>query len=173
MESNADINPWGCLHLIIYFLIMLILGFILALFGSCRSVQYVPVETIKHDSIYINKHDTIKFTKIKTEKEYVYEKDSSSVVLDEQGKILKNEIWHNKLIIKEKNDSLNYYKALTDSLYAVKQKTEQVPVVVEKELTKWQKRFITIGKVSTGIGIGLLIVGLIWFIIWIKRKLGK
>lgn len=168
-----DMNPDGCFALIVFFAMMLIAGIVLVAFGSCKSVQYVPVKEEIHDTLMINKTDTVNHYEVKTEKEFVYVKDSSSTMVDNEGKVLKNEIWHNKLVIREKSDSIAHYKALVDSLMAVKQREKEVPVIVEKPLTKWEQRFMTIGKVSMGIGIGLLVVGIIWLVLWLRKKFGK
>ena len=149
---------------------MLILGFVMLALGGCKSVQYVPVKEEIHDTVRINKTDTVNHYEVKTEKEFVYVKDSSSVMVDNDGKVLKNEIWHNKTIIREKSDSIAHYKALVDSLMAVKQREVEVPVIIEKPLTKWEQRFITIGKVSMGVYVGLLLAFVLWLINWIKKK---
>ena len=172
-NKDIDMNPDGCFALIVFFAMMLIAGIMLVAFGSCSSVQYVPVREEIHDTVRINKTDTVSHYKITKEKEFVYIKDSASTMVDNEGKVLKNEIWHNKLIIREKSDSIAHYKALVDSLMAVKQREKEVPVIVEKPLTKWQQRFMTIGKVSVGIGIGLLVVGVIWLVLWLRKKFGK
>jgi len=173
MEIEVKDKSIGCLTLAMWFILVFCTGMILICLGSCRSVKYIPYETIKHDSILISKKDTVKLTHTIKEKEYVEVKDSASTTLDEQGNILKQEIWHNKTIIREKSDSIAHYKALVDSLMAVKQREKEVPVIVEKPLTKWEQRFMTIGKVSVGIGIGLLVVGIVWLVLWLRRKFGK
>lgn len=170
MEIEIKNKRYGCLSLVMWFLLVFFAGIVLIGLGSCKSVQYIPMEKIKHDSIYISKTDTLKVTHTIKEKEYVTVKDSSSVVLDEQGKVLKQEIWHNKTIIRQMSDSLEYYKAKCDSLYAEKQKTIEVPVEIEKPLTTWQKRYISLGKVSLGVYVGLLIAFIAWIVYYIKRK---
>ena len=170
MEIEIKDKRVGCLTLAMWFILVFCAGLILICLGSCRSVKYVPYETIKHDSIYISKKDTLKVTHTIKEKEYVEVKDSASTTLDEQGNILKQEIWHNKTTIRQMSDSLEYYRAMYDSLLSVKQKTEYVPYPIEKELSKWEKRYITIGKVSMGLYTGLLIAFIAWLVYYIKQK---
>lgn len=174
-NNDIDMNPDGCFTLIILLDMILIAAIVLVAFGSCRSVPpYVPpIREEIHDTVRISKTDTVNHYEVKKEKEFVYVKDSASTMVDNEGKVLKNEIWHNKLIIREKSDSIAHYKALVDSLMAVKQREKEVPVIVEKPLTKWEQRFMTIGKVSVGIGIGLLVVGIICFVLWLREKFGK
>jgi len=102
---------------------------------SCRTVKYVPVETIKIDTTYINKlqRDSIYML------DSVYVKEKGDTVLIEKYKYL----YRDKLV----RDTL--YMAKTDSI--------QVPYPVEKELTKWQKLCINVG----GWAIGIVIIGII------------
>lgn len=173
MEIEVKDRSIGCLTLAMWFILVFCTGMILICLGSCRSVKYVPYETIKHDSIYISKTDTVKLSHTIIEKEYVEVKDSSSTTLDEQGNILKQEIWHNKTIIRQMSDSLDYYMAMYDSLLSVRQKTEYVPYPVERELSTWEKRYISLGKVSLGLYIGLAVALIIGLIYWIRRKKTK
>lgn len=94
--------PFMCLLLVIY---------------SCRTVKYVPVETVKVDTTYINKlqRDSIYML------DSVYVKEKGDTVLIEKYKYL----YRDKLV----RDTL--YMAKTDSI--------QVPYPVEKELTRWQQ----------------------------------
>lgn len=94
----------------------------LLLVCSCRTVKYVPVETIKVDTTYINKlqRDSIYML------DSVYVKEKGDTVLIEKYKYL----YRDKLV----RDTL--YMAKTDSI--------QVPYPVEKELTWWLKIKIAI-----------------------------
>lgn len=84
---------------------------------SCRTVKYIPVETIKVDTSYINKlqRDSIYML------DSVYVKEKGDTVLIEKYKYL----YRDKLV----RDTL--YMAKTDSI--------QVSYPVEKELTRWQR----------------------------------
>ena len=84
---------------------------------SCCSVKYVPVETVKHDSIYINK----------VQVDSVYHRDSIYVV-DKGDTVF---LYKDRYIYK--------YKDRTDTLYVTNTDSIQVPYPVEKELTKWQQ----------------------------------
>lgn len=80
---------------------------------SCRSVQYVPVETVKHDSIYINK----------VQYDSIYNRDS--VYLERAGDTVY--LYKYKYIYK--------YKNLTDTMYVTKTDSIQIayPVEIIKE----------------------------------------
>lgn len=98
---------------------------------SCRSVKYVPVETIKHDSIYINKIQV----------DSVYHRDSIYVV-DKDDTVF---LYKDRYIYK--------YKDRTDTLYVTNTDSIQVPYPVEKELTKWQKIKLELGGWTLGIAL--------------------
>lgn len=84
---------------------------------SCRTVKYIPVETIKVDTTYINKlqRDSIYML------DSVYVKEKGDTVLIEKYKYL----YRDKLV--------------RDTMYISKADSIQVPYPVEKELTKWQQ----------------------------------
>ena len=107
--------------------------------SGCRSIRYVPVETVKYDSIYITKHqkDSI----------YVYD----SIYQKEKGDTLIIEKWHTKYIEKQVHDTA--YVERVDSI--------QVPYPVEKQLTKWQRVKMNAG----GWAISLCIVSIIFIIL--------
>lgn len=99
--------PFMCLLLVIY---------------SCRTVKYVPVETVKVDTTYINKlqRDSIYML------DSVYVKEKGDTVLIEKYKYL----YRDKLV--------------RDTMYISKADSIQVPYPVEKELTWWLKIKIAI-----------------------------
>lgn len=148
MEIEVKDKSIGCLTLAMWFLLVFCTGLILICLGSCKSVKYVPYETIKHDSIYITNH----------QKDSVYIYDS--IYQKEKGDTLILEKWHTKYMEKQVHDTS--YIERWDSIY--------VPYPVEKELSKWEKRYITVGKVSVGLYIGLLMALIAWFVYYIKRK---
>lgn len=103
---------------------------------SCRSVEYVPRETIKHDTTYINK----------LIKDSIYLKDSVYI--------------HSKndTVFIEKYKYQYIDKVVRDTSYVVKSDTISVPYPVEKKLTRWQQLKLDIGGISIGIIIITILV---------------
>lgn len=103
---------------------------------SCRSVEYVPRETIKHDTTYINK----------LIKDSIYLKDSVYI--------------HSKndTVFVEKYKYKYIDKVVRDTSYVVKSDTISVPYPVEKKLTRWQQLKLDIGCISIGIIIITILV---------------
>ena len=178
MEEIEDLRIYPCetekswKNTIRFLAAWLLIGFItVCLLSSCRSIKYVPVETVRHDSIYIHHTDTVSTSHTIHEKEYIEIKDSSSVVVDSLGNVIKQIIWHNKTIIRSMSDSLLFYKSRADSLAHIKSDTITTVVEVEKPMTRWQRLFLDIGKVASGIGIGLIIMAILCLIVKIKKFL--
>ena len=104
----------------LYFLAMLVLLAIAV--TSCRNVRYVPVGTVKHDSVYVGK----------VVRDSVFVKDSVLVV---KGDTVTEYRW--KYVFK--------YKNRTDTLYVSRTDTIRVPYPVEAKLTKWQQFRMDVG----------------------------
>ena len=104
----------------LYFFLMLLL--LASAVTSCRSVKYVPVETVKHDSVYTGKVLT----------DSVYVKDSVLVVKGDT-------------VTEYRYRYVYRYKDRTDTLYVAQADTISVPYPVEKELTRWQRFKVDFG----------------------------
>lgn len=111
---------------------------------SCRTVKYVPVETVKVDTTYINKlqRDSIYIL------DSVYVKEKGDTVLIEKYKYL----YRDKLV----RDTL--YMAKTDSI--------QVPYPVEKELTRWQQFRMDFG----GWAMCIIVISILILIVYKIKK---
>ena len=114
--------------------------FLAAILYSCKSIQYVPVETMKRDTTYLSQ------TKIDS----IYHRDS--------------------IYVERKGDTvyLNKYKYLYkyiekhDTLWREKVDTIQVAYPIEAQLTKWQRIKINMGE--------YLIAAIVLIIIWLCVK---
>ena len=128
MSPEAKRN--GCLGIVMWMFILLVAGFVLIAMGSCKSVKYVPVETIRHDSIYITQH----------QKDSIYIHDS--IYQKEKGDTLIIEKWHTKYIEKQ----------VRDTLIQIERDTIPQPypyeVEVPAQLSWWQKTRMHIGEIS-------------------------
>lgn len=86
------------------------------LLASCTSTKYVPVESVKHDSVYVNQ----------IVKDSVYVKDSVLIVKGDT-------------ITEYRYKYIYQYKDRTDTLYITKTDTIRVPYPVERPLTRWEQ----------------------------------
>ena len=136
---------------LVYFLIILLTSAIWL--SSCRSPQYVPVET------KIQLKDSV------TTRDSVVIKDSTVIVVDESGNVIRTELYRYRDWYKELSRDYSVLQAKYDSLFSEKQKEIQVPYPVERELSWWQSVKLQVGETAIGIIIGLIII-----IVWLIRR---
>lgn len=113
---------------------------------SCRSVKYVPVESIQYDSVYLNK----------VIKDSIYIKDSVLVVKGDT-------------ITEYRYKYIYQYKDKTDTLYVTTTDSVQVPYPVEKQLTWWQQFRLDVG----GWAIGIVAISVLIMIAMVVYKMKK
>ncbi len=106
---------------------------------SCRNVKYIPVETVRADSIFINQ----------VQRDSIYRHDS--IYIREKG----DTVWM------EKYKYIYRDKIVRDTMYINRTDTIRDPYPVEKELTRWQQMKLELGGWAFGIIItaALIIVG--------------
>lgn len=109
--------------------------------SSCRSIQYVPIETVKTE---YKTRDSIRV-------DSVYNRDSIYMLVK------------GDTVYKYKERYLYKYLYLNRTDTVIKTDSIQVPYPVEKNLTKWQEMKIELGGWAFGIIVtfGLVIVGLL------------
>ena len=113
---------------------------------SCRSIQYVPVESVKIDSVYLSK----------VMRDSIYVQDSVLII---KGDTIKE--YRYKYIYK--------YKDRIDTVYSEKVDSIRVPYPVEKQLTKWQKFKQEVGGFAIAAIIVLILVIVGQFVYKIKK----
>lgn len=111
---------------------------------GCKSVQYLPVETVRTDTCYVNK--------IRTDSVYVRD----SVVVERGGDTIKVTAWRWRERYVVQRDTI--YQSRTDSI--------AVPYPVERKLSRWEKMKQDIG----GIAIGAFIAVVSAVVIWLNLK---
>lgn len=111
---------------------------------GCKSVQYVPVETVRTDTCYVNK--------IRTDSVYVRD----SVVVERGGDTIKVTAWRWR----------ERYVVQRDTIYRSKKDSIAVPYPVERKLSRREKTKQDIG----GIAIGAFIAVVSAVVIWLAAK---
>lgn len=114
--------------------------FLATILYSCKSIQYVPVETTKRDTTYLSQ------TKIDS----IYHRDS--IYVERKG----------DTVYLSKYKYLYKYIEKHDTLWREKTDTIQVVYPVEAQLTKWQKIKINMGE--------YLIAAIVLIVIWLCAK---
>ena len=114
---------------------------------SCRSVKYVPLETVKTDSVYVNKvqRDSIRL--------------QDSIFVFVKGDTVRI----------EKYKYLYRDRAVRDTVYKVQCDTIREPYQVEKQLTRWQQWKIELG----GFAMAAIVIAVLVLVGRVVYKLKK
>lgn len=124
-------------------LFLIIPYIILSLFAGCKSVQYVPVETVRTDSIYVDRY----------QRDSIYQRDSVFVNRWTAG----DTIYQDKVVWKYVyRDKVKY-----DTVAILRSDTINVPYPVECKLSKWEQLKLNVGgwAISIIIIIVLIVMG--------------
>lgn len=118
-------------------IVISLLAFLLLV--SCRNIQYVPVETVRFDTTYINK----------VQRDSIYKFDS--IYVRDKG----DTVWL------ERYKYLFVDKTVHDTIYINRTDSVQVPYPVEKKLTRWQQFRLDVGgyAIFTVLIVILIVVG--------------
>lgn len=150
-------NCLGCCHCLFHDFDMLKYTHITVIFAtlmlcSCRTIEYVPVETVttKVDSIYINK----------VQVDSIFERDS----------IFINQYTHGDTVYRDKVKFIYRYrdKLRIDTLHhwhVDSVLVEQTRIIeVEKPPSKWQSFLHYLGIFALATIVVLLVIGILWLI---------
>lgn len=116
---------------------------ILSSLAGCKSVQYVPVETVRTDSIYVDRY----------QRDSIYQRDSVFV----NRWIAGDTIYQDKVVWKYVyRDKVKY-----DTVTILRSDTINVPYPVECKLSKWEQLKLNVGgwAISIIIIIVLIVMG--------------
>ena len=105
--------------------LILALGMLLA---GCRSIEYYPLETVRTDTVYVNRLSV----------DSIMVRDS--IYIHEKGDTVMEFRYH----------YIYRYKDRVDTLYLASRDTVSVPYPVEKELTRWQSVKVDYGGWAIG-----------------------
>lgn len=160
--KKCNYDRIGCTPpVVIMFLVVLLLF-------SCKSIQYVPVETVRTE--YKTKTDTVKMSDtIRTEKETILREarpEDSAMIVKLGIKLQDNE----RLLILLRNQltesNSKQYESHTDTI--IKTDSIQVPYPVPAQLSRWERFCCDYGKIMVGALVGL-IIGFVLFLIKQKK----
>lgn len=108
-------------------LFLIIPYIILSLLAGCKSIQYVPVETVRTDSIYVDRY----------QRDSIYQRDSVFVNRWTAG----DTVYQDKVVWKYVyRDKVKY-----DTVAILRSDTVRVPFPVDRELSKWEQVKLDIG----------------------------
>lgn len=115
----------------------------LSLLTGCKSVQYVPVETVRTDSVYVDRYL----------RDSIYQRDSVFVNRWTAG----DTVYQDKVVWKYVyRDKVKY-----DTVAILRSDTVRVPYPVERKNTKWEQIRLDVGGWAIGVVIitFLIVIG--------------
>lgn len=142
---------------------MLILGLLsVVLLVGCKSTKYVPVETVRVDSVFVSDSSVVKT--ITHYKDSLRIKDSIVIVVDTAGNVLIKEKYHDERHTKDTERSNNE----TKTKEAKSAESVQTPVPLERPLTWWQQTRLKLFWPLAG-----SVVVLSFIVVWLVRRFKK
>lgn len=100
---------------------------LVSLFVGCKSIRYIPVETVTTDSIYVDRYL----------RDSIYQRDSVFV----NQWMVGDTVYQDKVIWKYVyRDKVRY-----DTVSILRSDSVRVPYPVEHQLTKWEEVRLTVG----------------------------
>lgn len=152
---------------------------------SCSHRVYVPVQSIRTDTIYMSRKDSVHIKdsliirQVINIRDSVAIHDSIVIIKDDQGHIKEKLIvryrdrWHatqdNLTLLR----LIDRYKASNDSLRATKTEYKEVPIPVEKKLSRWQKFKMDVGGWAIGAMSTFLLAIVGYIVVWLLKKYRK
>lgn len=150
--KRRNIYVWALAETLLIFALSLAIGAVITLlFGSCTRKVYVPQETVRTEY----KDRVVEAVRVDT----VAMRDSVAVYVNgDTVRITKyRDRWRTRIV--EKHDTCTVTK--TDSV--------QVPVQVERKLTKWERTKMDAGGIAIGI-LGVAALGGLAWLAWMMYK---
>lgn len=127
------------------FLLGIMACILISMLTGCKSVQYVPVENVRTDSVYIDRF----------QRDSIYQRDSVFVNRWTAG----DTVYQDKVVWKYVyRDKVKY-----DTVAILRSDTVRVPYPVERRLTTWEQVRLNVGGWAIGAVIIfiLIVVGII------------
>ena len=152
---------------------------------SCSHRVYVPVQSIRTDTIYMAKKDSVHIKDSLITRQVINIRDSIAIhdsvviVKDEQGNIKERLIvryrdrWHATQDYLTLLHLIDRYKASNDSLRATMKEHIEVPKVVERELSRWKKIKMDVGGWAIGAMSTFLLAIIGYIVVWLLKKYRK
>ena len=164
-DNMSEKSIRGCFYTFVAVIIITVAALLLS---SCKSIQYVPVETIKTE--YQNHTDTIKeIDSVFSEKETII-READSALVAKLGLQLKANERAILILQKELQKQVSMQSEhSTDTV--IKTDSIQVPYPVERKLTKGESLKMDAGGIAMGVCVAFIIIVVVYFIIRKYRKI--
>ena len=165
--------------------ILIIIG-LLALtslcFTSCSDKNFTELHSTRSDTVYVTKKDSVNLKDSLVARQVINVRDSITIhdsvviVQDEQGNIKERIIvryrdrWHATQDNLTLQRQIDRYKASNDSLRATKTEYKEVPIPVERKLSRWEKLKMDVGGWAIGAMSTFLLAIIGYIVVWLLKK---
>lgn len=152
---------------------------------SCSHRTYIPLQSVHTDTIYISRKDSVHIKDSLVVKQVVNIRDSVAIhdsvviVKDEQGNVKEKLIiryrdrWHATEDNLSLQRQIDRYKTSNDSLRALRKEYKEVPVPVERKLSRWEKIKMDIGGWAIGAMSTFILAAVGYIMVWLLKKYRK
>lgn len=159
--------------------------FFAVLFTSCSHRTYVPLQSVRTDTVYMAKKDSVHIKDSLVVRQVINIRDSIAIhdsvviVKDEQGNVRERLIvryrdrWHATQDNLTLQRQIDRYKASNDSLRATRKERIEVPVPVEKKLSRWEKLKMDVGGWAIGAMSTFILAAVGNILVWLLKKYRK
>lgn len=129
----------------------IIVCILISFLTGCKSVQYVPVETVRTDSLYVDRY----------QRDSIYLQDSVFVNRWTAG----DTVYQDKVVWKYVyRDKVKY-----DTVAILRSDTVRVPYPVERRLSTWEKVRLNVGGWAIALFVIIILVVVGWAIYKIRK----
>ena len=154
-------------------------------FTSCSHRTYIPLQSVHTDTVYMARKDSVHIKDSLITRQVINIRDSVAIhdsvviVKDDQGHIKEKLIvryrdrWHATQDNLTLQRQIDRYKASNDSLRATKTEYKEVPIPVEKKLSRWQKIKMDVGGWAIGVMSTFLLAIIGYIVVWLLKKYRK
>lgn len=155
---------------------------------GCTRTIYKPVvaESVSRDSVRESASITEEhfrqlveqLSSLVNKRDSVIIRDSIVTVINSEGEVVGKEVFHHRDRNSISSEQIEKIKATYDSLAEAKvekftaiiEELQKTPVLVERELTSWEKFRMQLGTISLGVVAALLLIAIGWSCTKLKKK---
>ena len=154
-------------------------------FTSCSDKNFTELHSTRTDTVYVTKKDSVNLKDSLVARQVINIRDSVAIhdsvviVKDDQGHIKEKLIvryrdrWHTTQDNLALQRQIDRYKASNDSLRAIKTEYKEVPIPVEKKLSRWEKLKMDVGGWAIGAMSTFLLAIIGYIVVWLLKKYRK
>ena len=154
-------------------------------FTSCSDKNFVELQSTRSDTVYVTKKDSVNLKDSLVARQVINVRDSITIhdsvviVKDDQGNVKEKLIiryrdrWHATQDNLTLQRQIDRYKASNDSLRATKTEYKEIPVPVERKLSRWEKLKMDVGGWAIGAMSTFILASVGYILVWLLKRYRK